>query len=75
MAQGSNVVDDPDATAVCGEDEIGIAGLDHEIANCDVGEIASFILGPLLAAIERNPQAEFGAEEEEIGVDGSSLMT
>src|SRR6516225_5471659 len=41
MAKRGDVVDDPDTTAVRGNDEIGITGMDDEIAHRHAGKIVA----------------------------------
>ena len=43
--------------------------MNGQIAHRDARHVAAFVLRPLLAAVERHPQAEFRPEEEEIAID------
>ena len=65
-AQRRDVVDDPDAAAVRGDDEVVVARLDDEVAHGDRGELVALEAGPGLAAVDRDPQAELGAEEQQV---------
>ena len=65
-AQRRDVVDDPDAAAVRGDDQVVVARMNRQVANRDVRQIAALVLRPLRAAVERNPQPEFRAEEEQV---------
>ena len=64
FAQRRDVVNDPDAAAVRGDDQRRFAGLNGDVAHRDVGKFVALVLRPLLAAVERNPQPEFRAEEQ-----------
>ena len=48
--------------------EIVVARMDGEVAHRDGREVAALVLRPLLAAVERDPEAELGAEEEQVAV-------
>jgi hypothetical protein len=39
--------------------------MDRDVAHGDVGQVAAFVLRPALAAVERDPQSELRAGEEE----------
>ena len=63
------VVENVEAAAKGGEDQIVLAFLNGEVADGNGGKIAAQA-DPLLAAVDGEEQAELGADEEEIGVDG-----
>ena len=69
-AQRGDVVDDPDAAAVGREHQIAVARLDGEIAHRHRREVSALELRPVRTAVDRDPQAEFGAEEQQLRVDG-----
>ena len=69
-AQGSQVVDDPDAAAVRAEDQVAGAGLHDHVAHGDGREVVGFELRPVFAAIDAGPEAELGAHEEERRIQG-----
>src|SRR5207302_6887325 len=66
LPQRRDVIHDPNAAAMRGDDQIGLTRMHHNIAHGDVGELATFVLGPLLATIERNPQTKLGAGKEQV---------
>ena len=68
-AQRRDVVDDPNAAAVRGDHEIVVARMDREIAHRHRGQVPTLVARPLLAAVERHPQPELGAEEQQVLVD------
>src|SRR5690242_3993750 len=61
-----NVINDPDAAAVCGQNEIVIARLDGQIAYRYRGKPATFELRPFLPAIDRNIEAKLRSEKKQI---------
>src|SRR5581483_3835625 len=60
---GRNIVHDPDAAAVCGQNEVVVARVNGEIAHSDSGKMVALELGPVFAAVDGNPKAEFCAEK------------
>src|SRR5580765_311151 len=69
FAQRADVVNDPNATAVRCENQIGLAWMDDDIANRDGGQFVSFVLRPVAAAIQRDPQSEFSSQIQNVGID------
>src|SRR6476469_1698550 len=61
-----NVINDPDAAAVCGQDEIVIARLDCQITYRYRRKPATFELRPVLPAIDRNVEAKLRSEKKQI---------
>src|SRR5438045_7861578 len=51
-----DVVDDPNAAAMSGEDQIVLARLNRQIADRHRREMVAFELGPAFSAIDRHPQ-------------------
>src|SRR5437868_2028251 len=72
---GRDVINDPDAAAVCGKDEIVIARLDREITYRYRRKSATFELRPLLPAIDRNVEAKLRSEKKQIRLHDIFLMT
>ena len=48
--------------------EIVVSRMDRQIAHRYRGEIAALVVRPLVAAVQRDPEAELGAEEEKVRV-------
>src|SRR3569623_1975111 len=67
--QWREIVDDPDAAAVRRDDQIALARVNLDLAHRDVGEVVTLELRERLAAVDRDPQAELGAEEQQIFLD------
>src|SRR5262249_53873400 len=65
-----DIVNDPDAAAVGGQDKVGFTGMDNDIAYSGCREVAAFVLRPLFAAIDRNPETEFCSQKEKIRING-----
>ena len=53
--------------------EIVVARLNGEIAHRHRGQLASLELRPVRAAIDRDPQPEFGAEKQQPRIDAVLL--
>ena len=70
LAKRRNVVNDPDAPSMCSQHQIGLTGLNGDIADCRGREIAALVLRPALAAVGRDPQAKFRSQEKQIWIDG-----
>ena len=68
-AQRRDVVDDPDAAAMRADDQIVRARLDRQIAHGHVRQAAALEARPVAAAVDRYPEAELGAEEQQVGLD------
>ncbi len=64
-AQRREVVHDPDAAAVRGDDQVVLARMDQQIPHRDAGEVAALELRPALARVGRDPQPELGPAEEQ----------
>src|SRR5262249_16912515 len=67
--QGRDVVHDPDAATVRADHQIMIPGMYAQVHDRNVRQFTSLILGPLLAAVERDPEAKLRAQEEQIAID------
>ena len=65
-AQRRDVVDDPDAAAMRGENQIVIPRLNRQVANGNGRKMVAFELRPVFSAINRNPQSKLRAEEKKI---------
>src|ERR1051326_2400465 len=68
-SQRRDVVNDPDAAPVRGNDEVVVARVYGEVAHGDVRHVAALVLRPLPTAVERDPQAELRADEEKVAVN------
>src|SRR6476620_12696101 len=63
---GRNVINDPDAATVCGQDKIVIARLERQITYRYRRKPATFELRPVLPAIDRNVEAKLRSEKKQI---------
>jgi len=63
LSQRRDVVDDPNAAAVRCDHQITIARMNRQVAYRDVRQVTAFVLRPLLAAVDRNPQSELGSDK------------
>ena len=68
LAQGRDVVEDPQAAAVRRGDEVVVAGVDEEVVEGDRGHVQAEV-GPARARVAAVVDAELGAEEEQVLVD------
>src|ERR1700730_2528585 len=59
-----DVVNNPDAAAVRGQNEIVLARLNREVAHCYCRKMIAFELRPGFAAVDRNPKSELRPEEK-----------
>ena len=66
-AQRRDVVYDPDAAAMRGENKIVVPRLNRQVANGNGRKMVAFELRPVFSAINRNPQSKLRAEEKKIG--------
>src|ERR1700686_5205729 len=73
LAQRSDVIDDPDAAAMCREYEVIVARLDRKITHGHCRKVPTFELRPMYAAVDRDPQAKLGAEKQQLRIDGVFL--
>ena len=67
LAQGSNVIQNPERTSVCGHDQVVI--LDPQIAHGCTRKVQLQGL-PAISIIERNPDSIFCAREQQALADG-----
>src|SRR5437899_399116 len=51
-----------------------VARVNGEVPHRRAGEIASLVLGPLLSAVERDPEPELGSEVQEVMVHTVSAL-
>ena len=68
LAQGRDVVEDPEAPAVGRGDEVVVARVDEEVVDGDRGHVQRQA-GPARAAVAAEEDPEFRAQEEEVLVD------
>src|SRR3954466_12865914 len=68
-APGGNVVDDPDATAMSGQNKITLARVDDNIAHRHGRKVRAFVLRPALSTIDGNPKSEFSTEKEQVRIN------
>src|SRR6185312_7027812 len=67
LFQRGDVVGDPDRTAVGGDDQVAVAGMDEHIVHRDGGQVGHELL-PTAGAVGGDEQAALGADEEQVGV-------
>ena len=65
--QGVDVVEDPDAAVVSGEDEVIVAWMNDEIVERHPRHVV-LELGPMLSAVEGQEQTELGTEIEQVRI-------
>src|SRR5439155_5205407 len=63
-----HVVDDPDTPPVGCENQIRLPRMYYQVSHCHCGKVAAFVLPPALTTIGRDPETEFRAEEEQVGI-------
>ena len=69
-AQRRNVVNDPDAASMRCQHQVALALLDDDVAHGHGREVGALVLCPVIAAIHAHPQAQLGAQEEQLRILG-----
>ena len=66
LLQGPDIVHDPDAPAVGGDEEVALPGMDLDVADGDGREVR-FIRDPFPASVEAEEQPELRAGKKKVG--------
>src|ERR1700682_1098626 len=61
--QGRDVVDNPNPTSMRCQDKIRLPRMNNDVPDRHLGKISALVLGPLLAAVRRNPKPELSTQK------------